>query len=514
MPDHITELLTLCRNEGVLLDADLLSVFSEPEDVLLFKKLLPLFKHTFQTPFLTRATFEQHKPLLEKTLARIDGPQFEKLKIKLGLHLEITHERAEIPSPSFVRAPVSIDFAPLTHAKHIEVGDFVTHFRNRFNTLRTYLQEHPKLQNPVSLGKLDRAKQNVSVIGLVYAKSVTKNKNIIFELEDLTGRAKVMVSQNKPELYQQAEEVTLDSVIGFTCSGSSDILFANEIFFPECSLPERKRAPTESYAVFLGDLHVGSKLFLEAPFLRFIDYLNGGVLNTPEVSKIKYLFINGDIIAGVGSYPGQEKGLAIPDVESQFTYVAEMLSKIRKDITIIITPGNHDMVRLMEPQPIFNERYAWRLLELPNVILSVNPSYVTIGKEPGFEGFSVLLYHGFSYHYYANNIPKLISEKAVHHPDKIMQYLLKQRHLAPTHTSTQYFPLEQDGLLIRKIPDIFASGHTHTSAVSYFNNILIISNSSWESMTPYQEKMGNKPDFCKVPLFNLKTRAIKILDFE
>ena len=69
-------------------------------------------------------------------------------------------------------------------------------------------------------------------------------------------------------------------------------------------------------------------------------------------------------------------------------------------------------------------------------------------------------------------------------------------------------------LIIKKIPDIFVSAHTHKSAVSYYNNTLLISVSSWESKTPYQEKMGNEPDFCKVPMFNLKTRTIKILDFE
>jgi len=33
-------------------------------------------------------------------------------------------------------------------------------------------------------------------------------------------------------------------------------------------------------------------------------------------------------------------------------------------------------------------------------------------------------------------------------------------------------------------------------------------------MTPYQEKFGNEPDHCKVPMFNLKTREVKLLDFE
>ena len=46
------------------------------------------------------------------------------------------------------------------------------------------------------------------------------------------------------------------------------------------------------------------------------------------------------------------------------------------------------------------------------------------------------------------------------------------------------------------------------------HNIMIVSTSCWEAMTPYQEKFGNEPDHCKVPFFNLKTREVKILDFE
>ena len=86
--------------------------------------------------------------------------------------------------------------------------------------------------------------------------------------------------------------------------------------------------------------------------------------------------------------------------------------------------------------------------------------------------------------------------------------------MAPAHTSVQYFPNEEDNLIIKKVPDVFVSGHTHKSAVSYYNNILMISISSWESKTSNQEKMGNEPDFCKVPMFNLKTREVRILDFE
>jgi len=64
-----------------------------------------------------------------------------------------------------------------------------------------------------------------------------------------------------------------------------------------------------------------------------------------------------------------------------------------------------------------------------------------------------------------------------------------------------------------KIPDIIATGDQHRAEVSVFNNILMIASSCWVPMTPFEEKVGNVPDPCKVPLFNLKTREIKMLDF-
>ena len=124
------------------------------------------------------------------------------------------------------------------------------------------------------------------------------------------------------------------------------------------------------------------------------------------------------------------------------------------------------------------------------------------------------MYHGFSYFYYASNIPKLIVQDSANSPDKIMTYLLQHRHLAPTHASVQYFPSETDWHAIKKVPDIFVSGHLHKGAISSYNGVLLISNSTWEEETENQRKRGNKPDFCKIPIINLKTRAVKILDFE
>ena len=167
-----------------------------------------------------------------------------------------------------------------------------------------------------------------------------------------------------------------------------------------------------------------------------------------------------------------------------------------------------------EPQPVFDEKFAWPLFQLDNIVISENPARFNIGSTKDFEGFEVLGYHGFSFPYYANNISSLIQQDAMNSPTEIMKYLLKNRHLAPAHTSTQYYPLEKDPLIIKKSPDVFVAAHTHKCSIDYYNNILNVSVSCWEGMTSYQEKMGNQPDHCKVPLLNLKKGNVKILDFE
>ncbi len=95
----------------------------------------------------------------------------------------------------------------------------------------------------------------------------------------------------------------------------------------------------------------------------------------------------------------------------------------------------------------------------------------------------------------------------------VVKELLKRRHLAPSHSSVVYIPNEKDSLFIRRIPDIVTTGEIHRADVDSYNNILLIANSCWQEQTPYEEKVGNQPDPCKVPMLNLKTREIKILDF-
>lgn len=486
-------------------------------------------EHTQQN-VITKDVFEKNKEKVSEFLLELpkeNQEKLEKLKIRLGLRIEISKEVSKrVASPESVveiiedkveeeKEGVKVLSKNVTPGKKYEVKDFVKHFKNRFNTLRGFLQDRPELKNLISINKIYGRGQRISIIGLISNKRVTKNNNLLLDVEDLTGTMRVLINHNNKELYEKAEDISLDSVIGFSGSGNKEILFANEVVFPDARLFQKKRSPKEEYALFLGDIQVGSKLFIEEGFIKFIEYLNGKVPNTPEIEKIKYLFLVGDVVEGVGIFPRQEKELTIKDLEEQYARLAELLGKIRSDIKIIISPGNHDGGRLMEPQPTLDEKYAWPLYNLKNVILVGNPAMLNIGAKKDFSGFNVLMYHGFSYPYFANNVSRLSEQgDAMNTPTKIMEYLLKHRHLGPAHASSQQAPLEEDGLIIKDVPDIFVSGHTHKMELNYYNNVLLISTATWEKQNKYQERMGNKPDFCKVPLFNLKTGQIKILDFE
>jgi hypothetical protein len=95
-----------------------------------------------------------------------------------------------------------------------------------------------------------------------------------------------------------------------------------------------------------------------------------------------------------------------------------------------------------------------------------------------------------------------------------MKYLLQRRHLAPTHKSNLYIPdPKKDPLVIDKIPDFFITGHIHRVSLSNYKNITMVNCSCWTDITEDSEKRGLQPQPAKVPIINLKTREVKIINF-
>ncbi len=407
------------------------------------------------------------------------------------------------------------------YSKKREVRDFVQYFRNRYESLKKILLTRSELSSVVSISRVLNRRENdyVSVIGFVSNKTITKKGNIMLELEDSTGSIKAVITKNKKEVYDLAKDLVHDEVIGVIGNSGDKIIFVNNIVFPEVPLSkELKKIDDNVSAIFIADMHVGSSMFHEKEFLNFVDWLNckvGGKEQKELAKSVKYLFIVGDLVDGVGIFPNQDKELKIKNIYNQYILCAELLSKIRDDIIIIITPGNHDALRIAEPQPVLDKNLAESLWDLKNVVMTTNPSWVNIHSSKDFPGFDILLYHGYSFQYFADTVESIRMNGGTDRVDLIMKFLLQRRHLAPTHTSTLYIPdCKEDPLVIDKIPDFFATAHLHRTAALNYNNITLLGCSCWQEQTPFMEKMGIHPDPCKAMFVNLKTREVKMLNFE
>ncbi len=400
-----------------------------------------------------------------------------------------------------------------------DMRDFVGHYNARYNTLRQMLSDRPGLQNIVSIGRLKNKtdRENISVIGMIRDIGYTKNNNIIIQLEDPTGTVPLIITKNNKEVFDLATTLTLDEVIGVSGMSGKNVLFCSDIIWPDIPMFELRKSPLDESAIVLSDLHVGSNMYLGKEFDRFLSWIRGDVGSDKQketAKKVKYIFIIGDLVDGVGIYPGQYEELTIKDIYKQYEECARLISKIPKDKVIIICPGNHDALRLAEPQPPLSKKLAKPLYEIPNVIMVSNPAIVNIGKTKEFSGFNVLMYHGYSFDYYVANIESIRNAGGYNRPDLIMKYLLKRRHLAPTNGSTLYVPQKgSDPLVINTIPDFFFTGHIHKSVITNFKNITLVCGSCWQGKTSFQEKVGHEPEPCRVPLINLRTRKMRVLKF-
>jgi len=513
------EILKFIVKKGFLLDNEMLNFFSQLQDKEVADRILEKINMVSGERIITKSLVDKNLSKMQEVFSSLGDEKkkvIERFFVNVSFNIEIKKEKyieekqnlekeQEIEEVSNHLKIISPGFVP---AKKIEVEDFVQHFRNRYADIKQILQDRSELQNLTSLDKINGQKQTISIIAIVCNKKITKNKNILLEVEDLTGKGLALINQNKPELYLKAQDIVLDEIIGLRCTGSREILFVNDIVYPDAAIHELKKSEKEVCALFTSDLHVGSSNFLEDNFLKFIDWINGKINSKQEVKKIKYLFLVGDNVDGVGIFPGQENFLKILDIKEQYSRLSEFLRMIRKDIRIIVCPGQHDAVRVAEPQPIIDEYFASDLYKIKNLTLVTNPCYVSLK-----EGFDVLMYHGASFHGVIGSIESLRTGNPYEKPTLVVKELLRRRHLAPIHSSTIYIPGEKDPLMIRKIPDIITTGEVHRTDVNSYNNIIMIANSCWQSQTPYEEKVGNHPDPCKVPMLNLKTREIKILDF-
>ncbi len=421
----------------------------------------------------------------------------------------------EYTEPGTVKIIKSYNIASKKH----EVNDFVRYFINRYKIISGYLRKRSDMGNHLSISIINKqpADTDVSLIGIVKEISETRNKNIMLTMEDLTGEIRVIFNKKNKKTLEKIKNMIVDEIVGIKGVYKKDIMFGSDIIFPDIPYTKDfRKCDDDVLMVVLSDVHVGSTYFMEKEFEKFIKWVKGevgGEKQKETSKKIKYIVIVGDLVDGVGIYPKQKDELTIPDIYEQYKKFTEYLKQIPEHIQIVICPGNHDALRIAEPQPPIPKNVCPDLYDMPNVYMVSSPSYVNLHSSENFPGFDVLMYHGYSFDYYYTNVESLRNMGAMHKPHLISRFLLQKRHLAPSHTSTLYIPDAEDSLIIQRIPDFLITGHIHTPGVINYRNTTIISGSCFQAQTDFQVKVGHEPEPCKIPIVNLKTRKVKILKF-
>ena len=366
-------------------------------------------------------------------------------------------------------------------------------FSSRFNKLKRIILERPesRMLKSIASVKVTKSEDDLYICGLLTLRNTERNITKLV-LEDPSGLFEGIVFDN--ELQNTANSLLIDQfVMARVSMGKNAGFIIKDLILPDIPDQAVNRSENDVFAVFLSDLHIGSKYFMEQEFSEFVDWISSP---DPVARKIRFVLIGGDVVDGVGIYPNQDKELVCQTVEEQLEKLEVLIDKIPKNIKIIIMPGNHDPGRRALPQPAIPKKYNTGLWNRENVIMVGNPSMVSLN------GVKVLMFHGQS----IDDIVKTTPGLSYDNPANVMKHLLRARHLSPIYGSqTPIAPEMEDLLVIDEIPDIFHVGHVHRAQLDMYKGILLINSGSWQKQTPFQASVGMTPNPGIALMVNLKT---------
>ena len=380
------------------------------------------------------------------------------------------------------------------------VRGYTSLFRSRFEKLLRIIALRPDSKRITKITSLKHKSNNAKlrktydvngdantnssvIVGLLMSKRSKKN-GLEMVIDDYSGILSVLAVTE--ELKKQASILALDQMImleidNINKKGTQGFVVRN-LVSPDIPDHLPNRSKSESYAVLISDLHVGSKYFLEVEFLRFLNWLSS--TDDEIVSKIKFVCVGGDLIDGIGIFPNQEKELIEMNTGKQMSHAVDLFAKIPQHIKVFIIPGNHDPGRRALPQPALPREYSNKLYSFENFTMLGNPSLVELS------GVKILMYHGQSLDDIIATTPGLSYSK----PAEAMKLLLKARHLSPIYGErTPIAPELEDMMVITEVPDILHSGHVHSIDVQNYRGTLIVNSGAWQAQTKYQQMMGIVP---------------------
>ncbi|HZK30055.1 MAG TPA: DNA-directed DNA polymerase II small subunit, partial [Methanoregula sp.] len=382
-----------------------------------------------------------------------------------------------------------ISGSPGTSGSVNGTSDYLHYFRDRYNRLGNMIRSRCGAMPIEALTRNTRYRQEeCTIIGMVVDVKTTTNGHRIAELEDSSANIPVLFRKDRP-VFSDAERIIHDEVIGVKGKLSNDgkLFFAEQIYRPDIRIdntPYKSEQPGK--AVFISDVHVGSNTFLEDCWNRFADWLSD--------SDYSYLLIAGDLVDGIGIYPGQENELVIKNIYEQYDAFGAMMQDLPSRMKIIISPGNHDVVRGAEPQPVIPQQFTKKFPG--NCMVVENPALVNL------QGVRVLMYHGRS----IDDMIGLIPGASYEQSGIMMEEMLQRRHLAPAYgRRTPIAAGKTDRLIIDPLPEILHTGHVHIRGLTQYRGVLGINAGTWQSQTAFQKQMNVNPTPAQAVVVDLQT---------
>ncbi len=385
---------------------------------------------------------------------------------------------------------------------HSSVEDFREMFVDRYEQIRKMIVQSTEMRGSYKIRTAKKTPGKVKIVGMVSDVSTTKNGHKKLLLEDIDDSINVFLLKNKGLNNELIIEDEVIGVIGsISSSGNEIVMFADEVIRPDIPykmIDEERKPPV--YVASISDIHVGSKTFRENDFKNMISWIKKSM---GEAESLKYLILSGDVVDGIGVYPGQENDLQVLNPYEQYEVLSQYLQDIPDDISVFVMPGNHDIVRLAEPQPLFSSKINDFFKE--NVTMLPNPYNLKL------EGKNVLVYHGMS----LNDMIELVPGANYASVGSAVEELLKRRHLAPFYGGkTPIIPSNKDYHVIGEIPNIFITGHIHSYSQGNYRGVRYINASTWQSQTDYQKMMNFSPNPSIMTLFDLNSKTTIVKDFK
>lgn len=238
--------------------------------------------------------------------------QYEELKLEPRQIADSWSAKA-VDYPDAITTGVSVGETDQTG----KMEDIINLFQNRLEVIEKILREELGFHKfsdikDILQNRTRFTRNQVAVIGIVADIRRSRSGGRIVELEDRTGTMTVFVRKDDPA----AGTLVNDDVIGVVgnFSDKGDMFFANRVQYPEVLSTHMNRGGLEYdpiSAAFISDLHIGSNQFLESEWDKMMKWFNS---DDETALNIKYLILSGDVVDGVGVYPGHEKNLSMLDV--------------------------------------------------------------------------------------------------------------------------------------------------------------------------------------------------------